>query len=91
MIYYLCAVYIHIKYRNHERSNECGNKQYAQEKFKTGKTLHETSGAGGGDFKAVQTHVDHSDAYAIVTAAGCLLGQILRIVGLGWRSLCNRR
>jgi len=48
-------------------------------------------GGEGGDFKAVQTHVDHSDAYAIVTAAGCLLGQILRIVGLGWRSLCNRR
>lgn len=35
--------------------------------------------------------VDHSDAFAIVTAAGCPLRQIWRIVDPGWRVLYTRQ
>lgn len=83
-MYYLCAQYIYIfkvpKYHEHAATNNM------RERARSRKTRHDA-----GAFKAVQTHVDHSDASAIVTAAGCPLGQIWRIVGLGWRSLCNRR
>jgi len=72
----------------HERPNACSDEQYAQESSKP-EDVARCRDFGG--FKAVQTHVDHSDAFAIVTTAGCPLGQIWRIVGLGWRSLYNRR